>query len=179
MNELDSPNYTEFTYEKKVTRRILVERIALIAFYVAFVTAFFLVCYVTRVIPVFAMCPLFLWMLVFFTWRLVSYDVYYTFNHGEMELGRMTLRRRRQVRTAVLRVDVKTATLVMPSTAARNREVKVKKRYDFSAKASSDELIMLFPGKRGSTAVTLESTPRLRKLLLSYARAADTSAMRG
>lgn len=175
MNELDSPNYTEFTYEKKVTRRILLGRVALVIAYVAFAVAFFMVCYITRVIPVFAMCPLFLWIFIFFTWRFVSYEVYYTFNHGQMELGRMKLRRRRQVRTAVLRLDVKTVTAIMPSADAKIGAGRVKRRYDFSAKASSDELVILLPGKRGSMAVILESTPKLKKLLLSYARSADVT----
>ncbi len=177
MNELDSPNYTEFTYEKKVTRRLLFGRIGLISAYVAFVTLFFLVCYMTRVIPVFAMCPLFLWMLIFFTWRLVSYDVYYTFNHGDMELGRVKLKRRKQVRTAVLKIDVRRVTVIAQSGGASATRVRGARRYDFSARSSADELVMLLPGKRRKLSVTLEATPKLKKLLLSYAKGADTSGM--
>jgi len=74
MNEFDSPNYTEFSYEAKAEGKIKIMRILAIIGYVAFVAAYFLVCYITRVIPAFAIAPIFTWILIFFTWSLVKFD---------------------------------------------------------------------------------------------------------
>ena len=74
MNEFDSPNYAEFSYDVKSEGRIKTLRTLAVIGYIAFVAAFFLVCYISRVIPVFALAPILTWILVFFTWGLVKFD---------------------------------------------------------------------------------------------------------
>ena len=176
MNEFDSPNYTEYTYDKKAEGKALFLKWLLIFAYAAFVIAFFLVCYVTRIIPLFAICPLITWIIVFFTWRLVSYDVYFTFEHGNMELGRVRVTRRGSQRKPKLTIQVKGARLIAPLDLVREREEfkKVKIRHDYSSyRASSNLAVIIFEGNRGDEAVIFENTPKLAKLLVRYCDRAE------
>ena len=77
MDETYSPNYAEYTYEKKAEGKMRILKYLLIVGYVLFVALYFLICYITRLIPLFALCPLITWIMVYFTWHYVSYDVYY------------------------------------------------------------------------------------------------------
>ena len=79
MNEFDSPNYAEFSYDVKSEGKVRTMRIMAILGYAAFLLLYFLICYATRMIPVFAIAPIFTWILVFFTWSYVKYDYYFEF----------------------------------------------------------------------------------------------------
>ena len=89
MSEYDSPYASEYTYAKRAEGLNLIARVALVFLYAAFVGGFFGLCYYTRIIPLFAVCPIFLWMLVFFTWRSVSYDYYFEFRSGILTVGKL------------------------------------------------------------------------------------------
>ena len=93
MSEFDSPNYAEYVYERKAEGTLLLARILMITAYVLFAGAFFVVCYTVGIIPVFAICPLLLFIIWLCTWRLVSYDYYYEFKAGTLELGAVRLKK--------------------------------------------------------------------------------------
>ena len=171
MNEFDSPNYTEYVYDKKAEGKIKVLKYLLIVGYVLFVLAFFLVCYITRFIPVFAICPLVCWILVFFTWRLVSFDVYYTFEHGHMEFGKVKRRKSGNIRRPTLKIDVQKAVLATSyENAVKTEKYKtVKCIYDYSSTKTSKNLLMIiFQTGSKREAVIFENTPKLQKLLTRY-----------
>lgn len=172
MNEFDSPNYTDYTYDKKIEGKYVFIATLLVIGYVAFVTAFFLICYVTSFVPVFAVCPLVTWIIVYFSWRIVKYDVYYKFEHGHMEFGRVRVRKSGQIRTPKFTLEVKDAILVSPLSVAEEREEFIKaKKYDYSSYHASQNLIVIvFEGKSGSEAVVFENTPKLSKLLVRYCK---------
>ena len=175
MDEQYSPNYTEFVYEKKAEGALLVAKYLLIVGYVLFVVAFFLVCYLTRFIPVFAVCPIFTWILVFFTWRYVSFDIYYTFNHGEMEFGKIRRKKKSQLRHPILRMNVKSAILIASYEAAVTTDeyASAVKKHDFSSKSSSaDRLVIVYSDDSGVSAVIFEKTSALVSLLKSYSKGA-------
>ena len=54
MSEFDSPNYAEFTYDKKNEGKIKKQRRLMMALYVAFAIAFATVCFVTKLVPLVA-----------------------------------------------------------------------------------------------------------------------------
>lgn len=176
MDEQYSPNYTEFVYEKKAEGTLRAAKVLLIFAYLVFVIAYFLVCYITRFIPVFALCPVFTWILVFFTWRCVSFDVYYTFNHGDMEFGKVQRRKRASRRRPKLKVNVRSAILIAPySEAITTDEYRsATKKYDFSScSASQDRLVAVFRDT-DTIAVIFEKTPAVISLLRSYAKHATS-----
>ena len=172
MNEFDSPNYTDYTYDKKIEGKYVFFSVLLVIGYVAFVTAFFLICYVTSFVPVFAICPLVTWIIVYFSWRLVKFDLYYTFEHGHMEFGRVRVRKTGHIRTPKMKLEVKDAILAAPLEVAREREEFIKAiKHDYSSyRASSNLIVIVFEGKKGSEAVIFENTPKFSKLLSRYCK---------
>ena len=172
MNEFDSPNYTDYTYDKKIEGKNVFFAILLVLGYIAFVTAFFVICYVTSFVPVFAVCPLVTWIIVFFTWRLVSFDVYYSFEHGHMEFGKVRVRKSGSIRTPKIKLEAKDATLAAPLSVASEREEFIKaKKYDYSSyRASANLIVIVFEGKSGTEAIVFENTPKLAKLLTRYCK---------
>ena len=173
MNEYDSPNYTEFTYEKRAEGNLKVAKILLIVTYFVFFIGFFAFCALSRLLPLFAVAPIFTWMLVFFTWRLVSYDIYYTFNHGELELGRVKIKKSGQRRTPKLKISVKDAKLIAPIDVATECEQfkSAAKVYDFFSHSSSPNRIALVFCQDGKDfAVIFEGTDRVAALLHSFCK---------
>lgn len=170
MNEYDTPNYTEYTYEKHAEGKLKLAKHLLVVGYVAFVIGFFILCSQTA-IQLFAVCPIFTWMLVFFTWRYVSFDIYYTFNHGDMDFGKLKVKKNRQVRRSVVKLNVKSALLASPyAEAVSTDEYRLaKKIYDFSSKSTSKTRIaIVYTTAKGNCAVVFESTPKAASLIASF-----------
>ena len=172
MNEFDSPNYTEYTYDKKAEGRMLFLKWLLIIGYVLFVGAFFLACYITRIIPLFAICPVVTWVVIYFSWRLVSYDVYYTFEHGHMEIGKVTVRKNGNIKAPKIKLEVKDAILIAPLSVARDREeYKSARTIDYSSYRASQNLVaIVYESRKGVETVIVENTPKLSKLLARYCK---------
>jgi len=167
MAEFDSLNSAEFSYEKKGEGKNKLYRILLIIGYVLFVIVFFLACYLSKLIPAFAVAPIFLWMLIFFTWRLVKYDMYVEFQKGSLTLGRIKVRKSGTKRTPLLIVPVKSAEEIAPFDSSVSLEGS--KVYDFSESPTSDKRIFIRFEKNGEKSIAIfEGTARLGKLLTSY-----------
>ncbi len=168
MSDFDSLNSAEFSYEKKGEGKNKLYRILLICGYVLFVIAYFLACYLSKLIPAFAVAPIFLWILIFFTWRLVSYDMYFEFQSGTLTLGKVRVRKSGRKRTPLLSITVKNAKEIAPFDASVSLDA-TEKLYDFSASPTSDKRIFIRFEKDGAPAVAIfEGTARLGKLLSSY-----------
>jgi len=75
-------NTYEFATEQKIEGKYLTFRIALLILYVAFAGTYFTVAYLTKMIPIVAILPIFLWMLIFFTWRYTTPDYKYSIESG-------------------------------------------------------------------------------------------------
>ena len=84
MEDMESINAAQYAYEKKQEGKLAAMKALLIFIYIAFAVGFFVFCCTTGFVPLFAVCPIFLWILVFFTWPLVKFDIVYTFAHGTL-----------------------------------------------------------------------------------------------
>jgi hypothetical protein len=169
MSELDTPFYCENTYAKRAEGHILVMRLLFVLMYIAFVAAFFAVCYFTKLIPIFALCPVFLWMLVFFTWKYVNYDYFFEFKTGTLTLGRIAGKKKVPSRKPKLEIHVKDAERIVPISAGRVKFSDVKHVYDFSGSIASDKRIAVVFVKNGVTcAAVLECTKALARLITIY-----------
>ena len=170
MNEYDSPNYAEFTYEKKNEGKVRLARTLMVCGYILYIAAFFLVCYLTRVIPVFAIAPLTLWIIVFFTWKLVKYDCYFEFKAGMLELGSVKVNkkgvRRKNPQVTIHVKEALSAELYNPSSDDLKT---VEKVYDLSASQSSDKRILIIFEKNGKRqAAIFEGTEKIANLIASF-----------
>lgn len=167
-----SPNFTEYIYDKKAEGKILLGRILLVVFYILFVVGFFLFCYISRIIPLFALCPFVTWVLVFFTWRYVSFDVYYTFEHGRLEVGKIKDGKNTRIKKPALVLEYKNLTYVARySDAVASGTLDGVRVIDFSQRLSSENSIVLISGEGSDkVALIIEATDRLIKLLKSFVK---------
>ena len=118
MSESDSPNRAEYGVEKKTEGKWILFRILLIAGYTLFAAVYFVICYISAFIPVVALLPLFLWILIFFTWRYVSVDCCWTFESGAMTFTTVYARRSRRIRRVRLNCRVSDALQIRACTGA-------------------------------------------------------------
>ena len=168
MNEYDSPNYAEFSYEKKNVGRIKLLRTLMICGYAAYIIAFFLVCYISGFVPVFALAPVTLWIIIFFTWKLVSYDCYFEFKGGMLELGHVKVKKSGRVKSPKLSIHVKEATFASP-LSGYEAYLEGNKIYDFSESPTSENRILLTFVKDGvNCAVIFEGTAKIANLIASF-----------
>lgn len=169
MNEFDSPNYAEFSYDVKSEGAIKTKRTLAIIGYVLFVAAYFLVCYISRMIPLFAISPLITWILVFFTWNLVSYDYYFEFKTGMLELGKITGGKKGRKKQPKLTIHIKEASFAGPYSEYKTKLTGNEVLYDFSSSKSSEDRILLMFEKDGkSSAAVFEGTARIASLIASF-----------
>jgi hypothetical protein len=168
MSEFDTPNYAEYAYAVKSEGKIKLGRILMIIGYIVFVGAFFGVCLATKLVPLFATCPIFLWMLIFFTWRYVSYDCYFVFQGGMLELGTARNGKGGMRKYPKLKRHVKEASFVGPYSGNEDL-TEGTKLYDFSESQSSDKrVVILFEKDGNKCSAIFEGTAKIAKLLASF-----------
>ena len=171
MAEFDSLNSAEFSYEKKGEGKNKLYRALLIIGYVLFVIGFFVACYVSHLYVAFAIAPVFTWILVFFTWRLVSYDMYVEFQAATLTIGKVRVRKSGKRKVPYVSIPVKSAEEIAPYDATVSLEGL--KLYDFSESPTSDKRIFIRFEKNGERSIAIfEGTARLAKLLSSYSEKA-------
>ena len=169
MNEYDSPNFAEFSYTRRSEGKYKIQRLLLIFAYAVFVGAFFGVVLMTKLIPIFAICPILLWILIFFTWRYVSYDYYFEFREGNLELGKIIGTKNGRKRYPSVRIHIKEADFIAPLAECAERVSEAKKIYDLSESSSSDKrILVLFKDKGVDTAAIFEGTAKIARLCASF-----------
>ena len=169
MNDMDTPFACEYSYSRRSEGKRLWIRVAAILGYALFVGAYFVAAYVSRFIPLFALCPVALWMLIYFTWPIVSYDYYFTFAKGTLTIGKQRRKSKRPVQVPMLEIRVREADKICRIPAGRVKLSGVLKYYDFSGTANSTERIAILITKDGKKCAALvECIPALEKLLSSY-----------
>ena len=171
MNDIDSLNTAEYAYEKRAEGTLKIRKILLVCLYVAFFVGFFAFCVGTRIVPLFAVAPIFLWILVFFTWPLVKFDITYTFEHGELQFSKLYNALKGRRKKPLLTVKVSSATRIAPY---RGETIDAAVR-DLSSSASSDTRVVLEyrDAEDAAHAVIFDTTERIAKLLCSFNRAAS------
>ena len=170
MSEFDSLNSTDYVYEIKAQGKHLFLRFMTVTLYVLFIIAFFLFCYLTRIIPLFAIASMILYIIVLLTWRLVKYDVYWSFERGQLELGKIVKKRGGPRRIKTVSIHIKDALEIMPYEG--RAQLKTAKRiYDLSeSKNSENKILILFSEKEKTSAAIVEGTARLASLLTSFSK---------
>ena len=173
MFEDESPNSAEYVYEKQSKGKVRLQRALMICLYVIFVLAYFLFCYISRIIPLFAMAPIFLYILYLFTWRLVKYDCYWEFRSGELTAGTVRVGKSKK-RVPTVKIRVKEALAIGPMISPDDIG-NVKKIYDLSESPTSDKRIyIIFDNDGVRAALLIEGTAKLGKLLAAFSKNADS-----
>lgn len=172
MFDSEAINHDDNSYPKKKEGKLCFFAVLLILFYTLFAIGFFLLCYLTRLIPLFAVAPLFLWILVYITWRAVSYDIYYTFESGKLTFYRRTGKKTRCAPVPRLTLRVQDAEGVYDGRPSREERADAKgKFYDFSSSKNAEETVLIRFSEGGRDALVLfDVTPSIRDLIRRFAK---------
>lgn len=178
MSDLDGQFYSEHSYSRRAEGRVLAARALMVLFYLAAAVGYFLFCYISRFIPLFALCPILIWILVFFTWGLVGYDVYCELSRGELSVGRERRGRSGKKRKQILSVHVRDAIDILPVAPGRVKLNGVDVLVDLSSSSKREgRVAVLFATKGGTTAVVIDATGHLVRLLMTYYHRTDELKM--
>ena len=77
----------EYTYARAREGLYGILKWALILFYIIFVLAYFLLIFLTRMIPLGALIPIALWILIFFTWKYACQEYKYEISGSEISFS--------------------------------------------------------------------------------------------
>jgi len=169
MNEFDSPNFAEYVYPVKSEGKVKMKRMLMVALYVSFILGAFILCVITKLIPLFAIGPLCTFILYLCTWRLVKYDIYWRFNGGMLELGRIKDKKSTgRLKVPFVSVHVKDCLDIAPLTDKSVLD-GITEIHDYSESQLSDKRIYLIFEKDGARcAAIIEGTEKIGKLLTSF-----------
>ncbi|MBR2387384.1 MAG: hypothetical protein IKB02_01305 [Clostridia bacterium] len=111
MNEFQT---YEVTTHQKIYGSWLVKRIVLIIAYVFYVLAAFILGFTTKItVPLLALVPVTLWMIIFFTWRYTDVDYEYSMTSGYLTFSVIYGSRTRK---QIFETQIKAMTLIAPYT---------------------------------------------------------------
>ena len=108
MNEFST---YEFAVHQKIQGKYLLARIALITVYVLYIVGGLLIAINTAFAALFALAPLTLWIIVFFTWRFTDVDYEYSITSGELTFAKIYGNR---MRRRVLKLELRSASVIAP-----------------------------------------------------------------
>ncbi len=169
----DTQFSAEYTYERKREGRRLAVAVGLILLYVVFTVGYFLLCYISGWIPLYAIAPILISMLIYFTWRRVLPDCYFEFRAGMLSLGYEMGRKR--IRREKLKIHVKEADRIYPVGVGRVKLEGMERVFDISSSVTAPNRVCIIFGG-GRTAAVFDMTPALSRLLVSYSEHADELA---
>ncbi len=164
MSDYGSFNEAEYNWGKKASGKNLFLRILLIIGYVLAGGLYFvLVAVVTKALPLFAVCPILLWILIFFTWRLVSYDCYVYIRGGHFECGRILRRKSGKKKLPIVSSELPSC-VAFPFSGTLPMEVA--KQTDLSSSpASANRIVLIYQEKGTSRAVIFDGSAEIARLL--------------
>ena len=163
-----SPNYYELVFEKKNEGKTMLLRTLTVCGYVLFILGYFIFCMSTKLLPIFAIGPLLLYILVLCTWRLVKHDYYLEFSTGYLTAGSIKVSKQGRRKIPRISVHIKDAEEIAPYTD-RSMLAGVRKIYDYSSSSRIDKRICVIFSERGvRSALIVDWSARLASLLTSF-----------
>ena len=166
---MDNFNTYEYGAEQKNEGKWRIYRLLLISAYILFAVAYFLAIYISRIFPLGALIPVFLWILVHFTWRYVKPDYKYTVEAGYFTFTKIYASR---IKKEVARFLISSAIEIAPSEAIRTSLNTVKKKNAHSAipeRNAENQYTAIYNNERGEVcAVNFVATKECLKLMRFY-----------
>ena len=120
----------------------------LILFYVIFVLAYFLIIFITRMIPLGALIPIALWILVFFTWKYACQEYKYEISGSELTFS-VIYGRKSKLKT---KIHINEAEAILPLADAKEsiRDFSAQKVFNaLPKKDDPDAYAMLYRDREG------------------------------
>lgn len=163
---MDNFNTYEHGAEQKNEGKWRIYRLLLILAYTLFVTAYFLAIYISRIFPLGALIPVFLWILVHFTWRYVKPDYKYTVESGYFTFTKIYASKTKK---QVARFLISSAVAIAPKESLKNYE-GIKKIYSALPEENAEnQYTAIYKNERGEvSAVHFIATKECLKLMRFY-----------
>ena len=163
-------NTYEYSAQQKAEGKFFVRKMLMLALYLAFTLAYLAVILITRIIPLGALIPVFLWILIFLTWRYVKPDYKYEISTGMLTFSVKYGNKRKG--KVVAEFKVSTAEKILP-VATYEEEIKAfdaKKVYSaLPSLSANDAYAALYTDKDGNKCVFyFVATEQALKLLRFY-----------
>ena len=170
-------NSFEYSTEQKSEGKWLAFKILLLLGYVLFAGAYFVVIFVTRIIPLGALIPVAVWILIFLTWRYTHPDYQYIIETGVftfyVNYGRMGKRKIRKEKTSFRISEAKHIVPVAEAESFISEFSPVNVYCAVPSKSSTDVYVALYNDKVGKkSAIYFVTTPETLRLLKIYNSAA-------
>ena len=169
------------TYEYMVSQKLqgakVLRKVGLILFYILFVVAWFIFGFVSHMFPLLALCPVTLWIAVFFTWRYVQVDFEYSVTSGTVTFSSIYGNRsRRKLCEILLRDCVTIAPLNEKYDHLSDRFAPERIVNCLSGEGAEDGYFMLAEKDGKKTVVYFEATEKFLKICRFYNASATTVA---
>lgn len=173
-------NSYEFVVEQAKEGKWKLARMGMIALYALYCAAWLVAGLVTKLIPLLALVPVTLWIIVFFTWRFVSVEYEYSIMSGELTFSKIYGGRSRRT---VMKTRVRDASLIAPldggEYSAKATAYQPEKEFSaISSLKAPDIYFMLFEledektGKKNRAIFYFEATAGALKTCRFYNQAA-------
>ena len=141
--------------------------------YVLFVLLCLTVAFLTGLVPLLALVPVFTWILIFYTWRYVNIEYEYYEESGVITFTKIYDNRARK---KILTFAIRSAELIIPRAEAEERVVEYdpRREYDFTISTDDPEAYTaLFVNDEGEkVALSFTVSERLKKSIRFYNRTA-------
>ena len=173
MSDYGSINSTEYVYDQKNEGKVKLKRTLYVVGYIAFLLNFFIFCMATKLFALFAIGPLALYIIYLLTWRLVSYDCYWEFATGTLEIGKIKVSKNGRRKNPAVKIHIKDAEKIGYYTDPSELG-EIDKLYDYSESPTSDKRVyIIFEDNGKRCCAIVEATARLASLLVSFSKNAD------
>lgn len=164
-------NFAEYSVTQAKEGKNARNRILLLLLYFAVGSAYFAAILITRLIPLGAILPLLMWILVYFTWRYVQIEHEYTIATGKVTFTEIYGNRTRKV---ALEFNCRDCSRIAPLNSEYASETEgAELTYDFRGSVSSPDAYFAILTKDNKKAVVyFEGTAKTVKLFKLYNSAA-------
>ncbi len=163
---MDIADY-EFSVSQKNEGKWRLFKWLLLLFYTAFAGAYFAFIYKIGFIPLGALIPLFLWILVFFTWKYTKPDYKYKISEAHISFYKIIGKRQKEI----LKIKIAEAKYIIPLEQALEEIKAFAPQKTFSAlpcHLSTDSYIILYKENGKSCAFMFKATADALKCLRFY-----------
>ena len=159
----------EYSVEQKSEGKWLLAKALMVFFYIAFAAAYFAVIYVTRIIPLGALIPIALWILIFFTWRFVKPEYKYNINGNDFSFS-VIYGARTVKNVAKFKINSAIALSSLENAEQLIREMNVEKVYNALPSKNADNAhLIIFKDEKGKIcALKFKSTDEALHLIRLY-----------
>ena len=156
-------NTYEYVVDQKLKGAQKLRKVGLVLFYILFVIGWLIFGFWSKMFPLLALCPVTLWMAVFFTWRYVQVEFEYSAVSGAVTFAAVYGNRSRK---KLCEARIKDCVTIEPEKSVDCR----------SCADAEDGYFMLTETNGKKTVVYFEATEKFLKICRFYNAAATTEA---